>query len=158
MGHGSDADYRELLDEARRAVLATIAPGGRPRSVPICFAVMDAAIWTPLDEKPKRTTDIRALARVRDILRDPRVTVLVDRWDEDWRRLAWLRIEGPASLVEPGAAGHVEAVEALRARYPQYRDHALESRPLIRIGIGRLVGWQGHPRLSNGPSGGLPAE
>ena len=52
-------------------------------------------LYTPIDDKPKRSDDPMALARVRDILADPRVTVLVDRWDEDWTRLAWLRCDGP---------------------------------------------------------------
>ncbi len=137
----TEVDDRALLAEARRAILSTIAPDGRPRSVPICFVVVGAAVWTPLDEKPKRTPDPRALARVRDILRDPRVTLLVDRWDEDWARLAWLRIEGTASLVEPGEDGHERAVWGLRARYPQYATQTLEDRPLIRIDMEGVVAW-----------------
>ena len=62
-----------------------------------------------------------ALARVRDIAADPRVTILVDRWDEDWTRLAWLRAEGRATLLDPGAdTEHAAVVAALRAKYPQY--------------------------------------
>jgi len=140
-----DTGDQGLLDDARRAVLSTIAQDGRPRSVPICFVAMDDVIWTPIDEKPKSAADPRSLARVRDIVRDPRVTVLVDRWDEDWSRLAWLRVEGTAALVEPGAAGHAQAVEALRSRYSQYETQALEDRPLIRIGIERKVGWRVGP-------------
>ena len=51
-------------------------------------------LYTPLDDKPKRTDDPLTLARVRDIAADPRVSILADRWDEDWTRLAWLRAEG----------------------------------------------------------------
>lgn len=136
-----------LLKSARRATLATIAPDGRPRLVPACFALPSdptterITLYVPLDEKPKRSADPGALARVRDIARDPRVTVLVDHWSEDWSELAWLRLEGTASLVEPRAAGHAVGVSALRRRYPQYRDHALESRPLIRIDVERMVAW-----------------
>ena len=99
------ADQRAFLESARRAVLATIAPDGQPRLVPICFVVDDAepTLYTPIDDKPKRDDDPLALARVRDIAADPRVTILVDRWDEDWTRLAWLRAEGRATLLEPDA-------------------------------------------------------
>jgi PPOX class probable F420-dependent enzyme len=136
---------RAFLDGARRAVLATIAPVGRPRLVPICF-VLDPTrpvIWTPLDEKPKAVDDVARLARVRDIRADPRVTVLADRWDEDWTRLAWLRCDGTASIVEPGvrAAEREAAITALRAKHPQYASHALETRPMIRIVIGRTHVW-----------------
>ena len=88
---------------ARTATLATIAPDGRPRLIPICFVLERAApvVWTPLDDKPKAIDDPRGLARARDVLADPRVTVLVDRWSEVWSRLAWLRCEiGRASCRE----------------------------------------------------------
>lgn len=139
------SDERAFLSDARRAVLATIAPDGQPRLVPICF-VLDPAhpvIWTPLDEKPKAVEDVARLARVRDIRADPRVTVLVDRWDEDWTQLAWLRCHGSASIVDSGdmAAERDAAIAALRAKHPQYASHDLETRPMIRIAIERTVSW-----------------
>lgn len=129
----------ELLGaaETRRATLATMASDGRPRLVPICFVVIDEVIWSPIDEKPKHASDPRELARIRDIGRDPRVTVLVDRWSEDWSELTWLRIEGQAGLVDSDPA----VVAALRAKYPQYADHDLESRPMIRIAIEGSRSW-----------------
>jgi PPOX class probable F420-dependent enzyme len=139
------AAQRTFLASARRAVLATIAPDGRPRLVPICF-VLDGdppILYTPIDDKPKRDDDPLALARVRDITADPRVTVLVDRWDEDWTRLAWLRSEGRATLIEPdtGTEEHAAAVAALRLKYDQYATHRLEERPIIRIALESVVGW-----------------
>jgi PPOX class probable F420-dependent enzyme len=146
------AAQRSFLQGARRAVLATIAPDGRPRLVPICFAVAEgsAVLYTPIDDKPKQTGDPLALARVRDITSDPRVSLIVDRWDEDWARLAWLRVEGRAGLIVPGdpldADEHEWAVDALRRRYPQYAEHRLEARPIIRIAVERTVGWGGMDR------------
>lgn len=131
------SDARALLDSARRATLATIGEDGRPRLVPICFVLVAEALYTPIDEKPKATDDPRELARVRDIERRGDVAFLVDRWDEDWTRLAWLRIDGQATLVEPEPA----ILAGLRAKYPQYRDHDLERLPLIRIAILRTRGW-----------------
>jgi PPOX class probable F420-dependent enzyme len=139
------ATQRAFLDEARRAVLATLSLDGRPRLVPICFSLDPAApvLYTPLDEKPKRSDDPLALARVRDIAADPAVSLLFDRWDEDWSRLAWLRADGQAALVTPAEdrGAHAAAVAALRARYPQYKTHRLEARPLIRITIERVTDW-----------------
>lgn len=137
---------RGLLAEARRSVLATIDPDGRPRLVPVCHAVhpTDPIVWTPLDEKPKTVDDPLALARVRDIRRDPRVTLLVDRWSEAWTQLAWLRCQGHATLLDaggPDGAEHDAAVAALGERYPQYAAHDLASRPVIRITIQRLSSW-----------------
>ena len=137
-----------FLAAARRAVLATTDPDGRPRLVPVCFVLVgagDAAtIYSPLDEKPKRVADPHRLARVRDLVARPGVTLLVDRWDEDWGRLAWLRVHGRAELVEPdetAAAERVAAIAALRAKYPLYADHDLEHRPLIRIARLSAVAW-----------------
>ena len=137
----SDPERRFLVAQ-RRVVLVTIAPDGRPRPVPICFVLAPDApvLFTPLDDKPKRTEDPLALARVRDITADPRVTILADRWDEDWAHLAWLRAEGRASLLDRGAE-HAVAVAALRATYAQYATHALDARPLIRVELGRVTTW-----------------
>ncbi len=103
----------------------------------MCFVVIDDVIWSPLDEKPKSVDDPRSLARVRDILERPTATLLVDRWSEDWDDLAWIRIEGDAAVVESDPA----AVTTLRRKYPQYADHALESRPMIRIAIEAVRSW-----------------
>ena len=79
-----------------------------------------------IDEKPK--AGLR-LARLRNIERDPRVSLLADRYDEDWTQLAWVRVEGNAEILERGGADPA-ALAALRDRYPQYRDMDLEPRPL----------------------------
>jgi len=105
--------------------------------VPVCFVVIGDVVWSPLDEKPKAVDDVRSLARVRDIRERPTVALLVDRWSEDWSQLAWLRIAGRAALVDSEPA----AVAALRAKYPQYADHDLESRPMIRIEIAGVRSW-----------------
>lgn len=116
--------------------------------MPIAFAFIDAPerliLYTALDEKPKSVSDPRDLARVRDIGTRPRAAVLVDRWDEDWSRLAWVRLEGTATVLEPtdtSDSEHVQAVGLLRGRYPQYTAHALESRPIIRLAVERVSGW-----------------
>ena len=144
------AEERRFVHGARRAVLATVDPERLPRLVPICHVVGDddplgrARLYTPLDEKPKRDPEPRSLARVRDLLAVPDVVVLVDRWDEDWARLGWVRVYGRAELIEPAAGGpgeHAAAVAALRVKYPPYRNHDLETRPLIRVTIHRARAW-----------------
>ena len=140
---------RRLLAEARRAVLATTDPTGLPRLVPICYALAPPEdpraaprLYMPIDEKPKSSADPRALARVRDLLAVPDVVVLVDRWDEDWEQLAWVRLQGLGELVEPAAGEeHRDAVAALRERYPQYGAQRLERRPVVRIRVTRVRSW-----------------
>jgi PPOX class probable F420-dependent enzyme len=153
------AEQRRFIQERRTATLATISDTGQPRLVPICFVLAapdpaepSAILYSPLDEKPKRGADVRDLARVRDIVGRPEVTLLFDRWDEDWSRLAWLRARGTASLVEPGAdaEAHAATVDALRAKYPQYRGHAIDALPMLRIAIAEVVSWEASPGSSEG--------
>jgi PPOX class probable F420-dependent enzyme len=102
-----------------------------------------AVLYSPLDEKPKRGNEVRDLARVRDILARPSVTLLFDRWSEDWSRLAWLRVQGTATLVEPGddVGTHQGVIRALRERYPQYQEQAIDTAPLIRIVVQDMISW-----------------
>jgi PPOX class probable F420-dependent enzyme len=139
-----------FLAAARSATLATIAPDGRPRLVPVCFVRGTddgrgrARLYSPIDEKPKRGDDPHDLARIRDIRARPQATLLVDRWSEDWRRLGWLRLETRAELVEPTPPEleeHAAAVAALRSKYPQYAAHRLEDRPILRFTVERVVAW-----------------
>lgn len=134
---------------ARTAILATMGADGRPKVVPICFVVAgtDAAvrIYSPLDEKPKSVADPHDLQRVRNVVANPEVSLLVDHWSEDWSELGWVRLEGRAQLMEPGEAStapeHRTAVAALRAKYPQYAAHRLEDGAIIRIAIERSRSW-----------------
>jgi len=148
-------EHNGFVKQARTATLGTIAEDGRPRLVPICFVLDGDVLFTPIDEKPKETSDPRQLARIRDIARRADVTVLIDRWDEDWNHLAWLRIEGRATLTEDPAE-RARAIAALRVKYPQYADHDLEARPLIRIAIERVRSWGdlSDPGRSRFPSDG----
>jgi len=97
---------RAFFNTERRAILATTSPEGRPRLVPVCFWLSPqvdsrgrAILYTPIDQKPKESTDPHNLARVRDILVLPEVTLLVEHWDEDWSRLAWLRASGVGEML-----------------------------------------------------------
>ena len=118
--HIFSADEREFLDEARVARLATLGQTGkseqlRPHCIPVCFAVVENHLWIPLDEKPKSG---RKLRRIRNIEDFPQVTFLADRYEDDWSRLAFLMVEGSASL-QPLSP---RVLEELRERYHQYRD------------------------------------
>jgi PPOX class probable F420-dependent enzyme len=145
----SDAE-RAFISSARRATLATISPSGRPRLVPICHVLSPDGpggrprLHSPLDEKPKASDDPHELARVRDLLVLPSATVLVDRWSEDWTQLGWIRLECQGELLEPEPREreeHATAIEALRAKYPQYLSHRLEDRPILRLTVLGTISW-----------------
>ncbi|HJU26218.1 MAG TPA: TIGR03668 family PPOX class F420-dependent oxidoreductase [Rhodanobacteraceae bacterium] len=150
---GMTAAELAFLREARVARLATADRSGRPHVVPICFAVAGEAIYSPLDEKPKRVAD-EQLQRVRDVGANAAVCLLVDRYSEDWDQLAWLQLRAQADLIAPGEDGHEAAVYALRERYPQYRRMALELRPVLRLRAERVVSWRVNDYTERGKRGG----
>lgn len=135
----SPEEYAFVAD-ARVGRLATVDSHGRPHAIPICFALVKETLISPLDEKAQ-TVDPRALRRVQNIEANPHVTVIVDRYVEDWSQLCWVQIRGRASVLEPDATIHSAAVDALREKYNQYADHALEERPAIQIEPGSVSSW-----------------
>ena len=130
---------RAFLESHRVARLATAGADGEPHVVPICYALGDGCLYTPIDEKPKRVEG-RRLRRIRNIEANPRAAVVVDHYADDWTELAYVLVQGRAEVVE-GGREHAEALGLLRARYPQYRSMDLESRPVIKITPTRVVGW-----------------
>lgn len=114
--------------------MSTVARDGSAHSVPVVFAVTGDEIVSPIDHKPKSG---RVMARVRNLERDPRVTLLVDHWDEDWTRLAWVMVRGSARL-DRGYSD--DLLRELNARYPQYEADERHD-ALIRIRPTRLSWW-----------------
>ena len=129
---------RDFLKRARVARLATADARGAPHLVPVCFVVDGMSLYITVDEKPKRT-DI-PWKRLRNIQENPAVAVTVDRWDEDWSRLAWVMLRGKAEILA-GGAEHADAQALLRGKYPQYRTMAIDDLPVIAMRIDRVLGW-----------------
>ncbi len=134
------AEARELLASARVAHLATSDQYARPHVIPIVFVWRESLLYTPLDRKPKRDDDWHALRRVRNIETNGRVAVVVDRYDEEWSRLAWVLLEGVATILETGEERD-EAATLLREKYAQYEKLTLEGRPIVRLEIERGTEW-----------------
>ena len=134
------AGARELLTTARVAHLATSDQYARPHVVPIVFVWTSDVLYTPLDRKPKRDDDWHALRRVRNIETNGRVAIVVDRYDEDWSHLAWVMVEGVATILESGDDRDA-AVALLNEKYAQYETLSLEGRPIVRVEIERASEW-----------------
>jgi PPOX class probable F420-dependent enzyme len=132
----TEAEMRERFGRARVARLATVNADGEPHLVPMCFALIGPRIVSVVDAKPKRTTNLRRLANIRA---QPRVSVLVDEYDEDWTRLWWVRADGIARVIESGA-DRDEAVAVLRSKYPQYEEHPPNG-PVVDVTVDRWRGW-----------------
>lgn len=130
---------KRFIRSARVARLATADKNGVPHVVPICYAFDGKALYSPIDEKPKKSPPL-LLKRIRNILENPHVAVVVDRYDEDWKKLAYVLIRGRARLVARGQK-HNRAVLLLRKKYPQYRQMNIQDRPMIRIRPARVTSW-----------------
>ena len=133
------AHLEALLNAQRVGRLATVDEHSRPHVVPVCFAYTGGVIYIALDAKPKRVP-VRELRRVRNLIANPQVQLLVDVWDEDWSKLVYLQLRGAASVIE-GTAEQADAVRLLRARYPQYVSMAIDEAPVIRIEVESYVAW-----------------
>lgn len=135
------AAKEDLLVTARIGHLATASRDGRPHVVPVCFAWVPPVLYSAVDGKPKRTTLLR---RVRNIGETGRASFVVDRWSEDWSKLAYVLIEGPAQLLDDGQERD-EALILLTAKYPQYDDLPLAGNLVIKLTAERTVEWSASP-------------
>lgn len=132
---------REILLSERVARMATADGSGRPHVVPVCFAYDGHNIFTPLDKKPK-SVPAGELRRVKNILSNPRVSLVVDGYYEDWKRLYYVLIYGLASVIESGEE-YRNSLIILSRKYPQYRKMGLEGAglPVIKIVPESIVSW-----------------
>ena len=127
---------RERFAAARVARLATAGKDTQPHIVPVTFALSGETIVAAIDQKPKTTTSLR---RLRNIAENPRVSLLVDHYADDWTQLWWVRADGVARTIEDDGARRA-AIRALATRYAQYRDDPPRG-PVIEIEVRSWRGW-----------------
>jgi PPOX class probable F420-dependent enzyme len=128
----------ELVDSAPVAHLGLLDSEARPRVMPVTFARVGEGLWTAVDSKPKRVHG-EEVARVRWLRACPHAALTVDRYDDDWSRLAWVQVLCTAVLLD--VTGRGEVLEALAARYPSYRDEP-PGGPLIELRPERILCWR----------------
>lgn len=131
-----DGGCRERMARARVARLATTGMDQQPHIVPVTFALLGDHLVTAVDHKPKLTLRLR---RLRNIAENPRVSLLVDGYDDDWERLWWVRADGAAAIVGDEGARRA-AIDALAAKYVQYRDEPPPG-PVIEVVVDSWSGW-----------------
>ena len=137
------AQEAAVIAAAQVARLATADSLGAPHLVPICFACDGESVYSVLDRKPKRTS-LTKLKRVRNILSNPRVALVIDHYEEDWGRLWYVLVTGTALLIHQGEE-HQHAIKVLREKYPQYRDMDIDENPVIKITLARITSWGNIP-------------
>jgi PPOX class probable F420-dependent enzyme len=129
---------RGLLESARVARLGFVDDEASPRVLPVVFAVSGETFVTAVDHKPKRRPG-EELARVKWLRARPRGALTVDRYDDDWSRLAWVQALGAVHVMD--AADAPEAIAALTERYPQYREQ-VPGGPVLSLSPDRLLWWR----------------
>jgi PPOX class probable F420-dependent enzyme len=116
--------------------LATIDADGKSNVVPFVFALEGDTLYSSVDEKPKRT---RRLQRIENLRRDPRFTVLVDHYEEDWPAVWWVRLRGQGRVIESGAERE-RAIRVLSEKYDQYDAEATQG-AVIALDVEEWRGW-----------------
>lgn len=126
------------LASAEAGVLATIATDGSVDAVPFVFHAARPLLHFAVDDvKPKGTLELARLANLR---RDPRVTVVADHYEPEWSRLWWVRAKGPAEVLDDGRE-ITATLDALAAKYEPYRSRRPPG-PVVRIRVISIAGWR----------------
>jgi PPOX class probable F420-dependent enzyme len=127
-----------MLSSERVARLAFLDDDDHPRVLPVTFAVADGFLWTAVDQKPKRS-DGREIARLRFLRRTPDAALVVDHYDDDWSRLAWVQLLGWVDILDASDA-HA-GLDALVAKYLPYREERPPG-PVLRFDVVRALHWR----------------
>ena len=133
----AEFDAPAAFAESPVAMLATVGAEGAPHVVPVVFAVHDNVVYTAVDAKRKSTRRLRRLANIED---NPRVSLIVDHYDDDWSQLWWVRADGVATIHQSGeemATGYA----LLRRKYVQYQRIALDG-PVVTVEVQKWSSWQ----------------
>lgn len=136
------ASVAGFIAEGRVGRLGTADTSGQPLVVPICYAFDGESLFSAIDAKPKARSP-HGLKRIRNIRDNPKVSVVIDRYDEDWTKLRYVIIQGRARILTDGG-DFSRGVDLLLAKYPQYRAMGLsrEAGLMIRIDPARVTQWQ----------------
>ena len=130
-------EMRERVERARSGVLSTVTAEGRPHAVPCCFVLYGDLVYSAVDAKPKSTL---ALRRLDNLAANPAACLLVDRYDDDWSKLWWIRVDGTARvLIDCDERDH--ALDLLAAKYHQYQ----ETRPPGPVIALDITAWRAWP-------------
>ncbi|MEV4541598.1 PPOX class F420-dependent oxidoreductase [Micromonospora echinaurantiaca] len=130
----------ELFGERGRGVLVTLRRDGRPQLSNVDYLAEPGLI---------RCSTTAGRAKVRNLLRDPRVSFHVTTADGG----AYAVAEGTALLTPPAAAPDdatveelVEVYRRIRGEHPDWADYraamVADGRLVLRLAVDRVYGWR----------------
>ena len=131
----------DIINLHRIARMATVDKLGKPLVVPICFAFDGSFIYSPIDKKPK-SVSAGKLKRIRNIINNPNISLVIDEYLENWSMLYYLIIQGTAEIIDEGEE-YENSLSMLSKKYDQYREMGLESlgAPVIKITPDKIISW-----------------
>ncbi len=132
----------ELLERSTVGHLSYLDDRDRPRVLPMTFAVAAGALWTAIDQKPKRRP-AGEIARVRYLRQRPRAALCVDHYEGDWTRLAWVQVIASVEILDSAAEdpGGSAGLERLREKYDHYLNDPPQG-PFIGLRPERVLCWR----------------
>jgi coenzyme F420-0:L-glutamate ligase/coenzyme F420-1:gamma-L-glutamate ligase len=141
-----DKKILELIKGARIGHLATTASNRQPYLTPVVFIAQQNGIIIPLDYKPK-TIDVKELRRVKNIEENPKVSFLVDHYDENWTNLWFVMMIGHAKLVQMNGKTERKIKEMRKIpdmflkKYSQYTKIGI-GKTYIKLMIEKTIYWE----------------
>ncbi|MER5510726.1 pyridoxamine 5'-phosphate oxidase family protein [Streptomyces sp. NPDC002766] len=132
-------EMRSRFERERAVRLATVDERGRAHVVPVIFVVDGDVFYSPTD-KPKSGNP--RPKRLRNLDRDPRVTVLADCYDENWLGAWWVRLRGTARVIDAGPE-RTRALGLLDGKYEQFDGprYLKDGGPVVAVDIKDWLGW-----------------
>lgn len=127
----SESVIEYLLATWPVARLATLNTDGSPHQIPIVFTWHDGCFWSPIDGKPKQKAQLK---RVQNVIANPTASLLIDRYDDNWAQLWWIRADLEITVVRLHEADPEtleiarQAERKLEEKYRQY-----ETTPVLRF-------------------------
>lgn len=130
-----------LMNSHRIARMATVDESGNPLVLPVCFAYDGTYIYSPIDNKPK-SVPVEKLKRVRNIINNSNISLVIDNYVENWSLLYYLIIQGTAEMIYKGHE-YQNALTILDEKYYQYVEMELKSlgAPVIKITPEKIISW-----------------
>ena len=128
-----------FIASGRVARMATADGKGAPHVVPVCYAFDGKNVYSALDLKPKRVS-ARRLKRVRNVEANPQAALVIDEYSEDWSRLRYVLLRGPAQVL-PDGPERDRAEAMLRRKYAQYADLLEEGCAVLKITPSSVTSW-----------------
>lgn len=138
-------DLRTIICGARVARLATVdSENCKPYLVPVVFIYDGNNFYVPIDEKAKRSKP-ENLKRVKNIQTNPNVALLIDEYNEDWKKIWFVMIQGNASLINNIESKQNRLVQRvhrlLYEKYPQYQTTGV-GKFCIMIRPQKVINWK----------------